>query len=69
MNETNGMYSTHRINEKIHTKLWSENFRGRVLGGYSRGGDDNIKMDLKEIGYESWTGLIWLRIGISGGTL
>jgi hypothetical protein len=27
---------------------------------------DNIKMDLGEIG---WTGLMWLRIGISGGLL
>jgi hypothetical protein len=27
---------------------------------------DNIKMDLREIG---WEGLIWLRIGTSGGLL
>jgi hypothetical protein len=27
---------------------------------------DNIKMDLREIG---WIGLIWLRIGTSGGLL
>jgi hypothetical protein len=27
---------------------------------------DNIKMDLREIG---WGGLIWLRIGTSGGLL
>jgi hypothetical protein len=25
--------------------------------------DDNIKMDVKELGWEVWTGLIWLRIG------
>jgi hypothetical protein len=30
---------------------------------------DNIKMDLREIGWMVWTGLIWLRIGISGGLL
>jgi hypothetical protein len=30
---------------------------------------DNIKMDLKEIGWEVWTGSIWLRIGTSVGLL
>jgi hypothetical protein len=30
---------------------------------------DNIIMDLREIGWEGveWIGLIWLRIGTSGG--
>jgi hypothetical protein len=32
--------------------------------------EDNIKMDLREIGWGVvWTGLIWLRIGSSGGLL
>jgi hypothetical protein len=26
---------------------------------------DNIKMDLREIGWDVWIGLIWLRIGTS----
>jgi hypothetical protein len=26
-------------------------------------GDDDIKMDLQEVGWGAWTGLIWLRIG------
>jgi hypothetical protein len=32
---------------------------------------DNIKMDLREIGWGGvvWTGSIWLRIGTSGGLL
>jgi hypothetical protein len=37
---------------------------------------DNIKMDLREIGWDGmgwdgmvWTGLLWLRIGTSGGLL
>jgi hypothetical protein len=30
---------------------------------------DIIKMDLREIGWVVWTGLIWLRIGTSGGLL
>jgi hypothetical protein len=29
----------------------------------------NIKMDLKEIGWVEWTGLIWLRMGTSRGLL
>jgi len=32
--------------------------------------EDNIKMHLQEVGWEgTWTGLIWLRIGISGKLL
>jgi hypothetical protein len=30
---------------------------------------DNIKMDLREIGGMVWVGLMWLRIGTSGGLL
>jgi hypothetical protein len=29
--------------------------------------EDNIKMYLKEVGRVLWTGLMWLRIGTSGG--
>ena len=32
--------------------------------------EDNIKMDLKEAGWEgggAWTGLFWFRIGTGGG--
>ena len=51
----------------------------RVLVGKSEGkrplgrprhrlGDD-IKMVLEEVGWVSWAGLIWLRIGTGGGPL
>jgi hypothetical protein len=30
---------------------------------------DNIKMDLGEKGWGVWTGLVWLRVGTSGGLL
>jgi hypothetical protein len=30
---------------------------------------DNIKMDLREIGWMGWIGSIWLRIWTSGGLL
>ena len=36
------------------------------LGRPRRRWEDNIKMDLQEVGYGVWTGLIWLRVGIGG---
>jgi hypothetical protein len=30
--------------------------------------EDNIKVDLQEVWYGGWTGLIWLRIGTRGGS-
>jgi hypothetical protein len=31
--------------------------------------EDNIKMDLREVGWVTYTGLIWLRTGTGGGLL
>ena len=31
--------------------------------------EDKIKVDLQEVGFGAWTGLIWLSIGTSGGHL
>jgi hypothetical protein len=31
--------------------------------------EDNIKMDLQEVGWGNWTGLIWRRIWTGGGLL
>jgi hypothetical protein len=31
--------------------------------------EDNIKMDLREVGWGAQTGLMWLRIGTGGGLL
>jgi hypothetical protein len=31
--------------------------------------EDNIKMDLQEMGWGAWTGLIWLWIGTGDGLL
>jgi hypothetical protein len=44
---------------------------GRSLGRPRRKWVDNIKMDLREIGWDGvvWTGSIWLRIGTSVGLL
>jgi hypothetical protein len=31
--------------------------------------EDNIKIDLQELEWGAWSGLIWLRIGTGGGLL
>jgi hypothetical protein len=41
----------------------------RPLGRPRRRWEDNIKMDLREVEWGAWTGLIWLRIGTGGGLL
>jgi hypothetical protein len=35
----------------------------RPLGRPRRSWENNIKMDLREVGWGAWTGSIWLRIG------
>jgi hypothetical protein len=39
----------------------------RSFGKPERRWKNNIKMDLQEMGWGAWTGLIWLRIGTGGG--
>jgi hypothetical protein len=41
----------------------------RPHGRPRRRREDNIKMDLQEVAWGAWTGLIWLRIGTGGGLL
>jgi hypothetical protein len=41
----------------------------RPLGRRRHRWEDNIKMNLQECDGETWTGLIWLRIGTGGGRL
>jgi hypothetical protein len=41
----------------------------RPLGKPRRTWVDNIKMDLVEMGWVMWTGLVWLRIGTCGELL
>ena len=41
----------------------------RPLGRTKRRWEDNIKMDLQEVGCGVWAGSNWLRIGTSGGHL
>ena len=41
----------------------------RPLGKLRRRWEDNIKMDLQELGYGGWTGSSWHRKGTGGGHL
>jgi hypothetical protein len=41
----------------------------RPLGGPRHRWEDNIKMDLQEVGEEALTGLSWLTIGTGSGLL
>jgi hypothetical protein len=41
----------------------------RLIGRRKRRWVDNIRMDLGEVGGVMWAGLVWLRIGTSGGLL
>jgi hypothetical protein len=41
----------------------------RPLGRPRRRWKDNNKINLQEVGWGLWTGLIWLRIGTGGGLL
>ena len=41
----------------------------RPLGRPRHRWEDNIKMDLEEVGWGTWTGLNWLRTGTGGGHL
>jgi len=40
-----------------------------TLGRPMRRWKDNIKTDIQEVEWGTWTGLIWLRIGTGGGHL
>jgi hypothetical protein len=41
----------------------------RQLAKRRRRWENNIRMDLREVGWRVWTGFIWLRVGTSGGSL
>jgi len=49
--------------------LVGEPERKRLLGRPRLVWEDNIKVDLQEVGWGKWTGLIWLRIQTGDGLL
>jgi hypothetical protein len=51
-------------------RVWVEKPKGkRQFGRPRRRRENNIKMDLQEMGWGAWTELICLRIGRGGGLL
>ena len=59
MGESSGVY---------RVLVWKSEGK-RPFGRPRRRWEDNIKMDLQEVGYGALTGLIWLRLGTGGGLL
>ena len=52
------------------TKGFGGEPEGKKQHGKSRHrSEDDIKMDPREIGWGTWTGLVWLRTGTNGGIL
>jgi hypothetical protein len=41
----------------------------KPLGRPRRRWEDNIKMDLMEMGLKVWIGFVWFRIGTGGGLM
>ena len=53
----------------VHRVLVGKLEGKRPLGRPRRRWEDNIKMDLQEVGCGGWTGWSWLRRGTGGGHL
>jgi len=64
-----GSCSTHGERRGLYRVLVGKREGERTLVRPRRSWEDNIKMDLQEVGCEAWTGLIWLRMGTGGGFL
>jgi hypothetical protein len=55
---------------EMHTGFWFGRSEGkRPLGRPRLRWEDNIEMDLQEMGWRAWIRLIWLRTGTAGGLL
>ena len=51
----------------MHIEFWWGRLWGkRPLGRLRPRWEDNIKMDLQEVGWVTWNGLIWFGIGTDG---
>jgi len=55
--------------ERLYGLLVGKPERKRPLGRTRRRWEDNIKIDLQEVGCGVWTGSSWLRTGTGGGYL
>jgi len=54
---------------EVHTGFWQGNRMENIHGIPRCLWEDNFKRVLKEIGWRTWTGYSWLRIGKSSGQL
>jgi len=64
-----GARSAYGRRRGVYKVLVGKPERKRPLGRPKRRWEDNIKMDLQEVGCGVWTGSSWLRIGTGGGHL
>jgi hypothetical protein len=67
--EMDTVCSTYRKKRNAYWILVGKPNGKRLLGRPRRRWQDNIKIDLREIGWVEWTGFIWLKIGASGELL
>ena len=67
--EMGGACSAYGERKSVYRVLLEKPEGKRSLGRPSCRWEDNIKMDLQEVGWGVWTGSSWLRIGTVGGHL
>jgi hypothetical protein len=65
-NEMGWACNTYGERRGVYRVLVGKTEGKRQRGRPRRRWEDNIKMDLQEVGWGAWTGLIWLGIWTSG---
>ena len=68
-NEMGGACSAYGDRRGVYRVLVGKPEGKRPLGRLRRRWEDNVKMDLQEVGCGVWTGSSWLRVGTGGGHL
>jgi len=53
----------------VHTEFWWRDLMKRTTSNPRRKWEDNIKMELQEVGCECMDVRVWLRIGSGSGLL
>jgi hypothetical protein len=64
-----GACSTYGESRCVYKALVRKAEINNALGRPRRRWEDNINMDLQDMGCEAWAGSIWLRISTGGGHL
>jgi hypothetical protein len=68
-NEMDAVCSTYGERKGVYRDLVGKPEGKRALGSPRRRRENNIKMDLQEVGWGAWIVSIWLKIGIGDGFL